>query len=478
MSFSLISLLVVCLVFAGFYLIRRRARAYFLLAASIVFIGFLDIRSCIWVIIVTATVYIFGLIESFYLDRNYSKTANLVAGIGIFCCVCSLIVLKMVSKWNLPNGIFSKLILPIGFSYYIFQAIAYLVDIRKGKTSAEKNFLFFALYMCFFPKFISGPIEEPEAFLTQVKKLNTVRLRDDNKLSIAFSTILYGFFMKTVVADRLALYTSKLLSSPDKYSSLWLFAGMLMYTIQIYCDFAGYSSIAVGISKLFGINLTENFFAPYFSGNMSIFWQRWHASLSRWLRNYIYIPLGGSRKGTLRRYINLMVVFVICGLWHGLGLNFLAWGVLHGIFAIYSAAISRANTIDPKGRQNIITCLAPIITFICAAFGWVFFGAENITMALEYVRNMICLNKGEGSLLAQADLLGFSKVDLVLPVCVAAVYMFDLLMIKKDMPVGRALYTLPAWVRYTIEYLLIMTILLFGIYGPSYSQASFMYMQF
>ncbi|MCR5503931.1 MAG: hypothetical protein K6F53_13085 [Lachnospiraceae bacterium] len=478
MSFSLGSLLFVGLVFAGFYLLRRRARAYFLLLSSIVFIGFLDIRSCIWVIIVTAAVYLFGLAEGFYLDRGYDKTAHTVAWTGIICCAGSLLVLKTAAGWNLPDGIFSGLILPIGFSYYVFQAIAYLADILKGKLRAEKNILFLALYMCYFPKFISGPIEAPEVFLARVKSLDKVYLKDDNKLSIAFPTILYGLFMKVVVADRLAIYTSRLLASPDEYGSLWLFAGMLMYTIQIYCDFAGYSSIAVGISNLFGITLTENFFAPYFADNMSVFWQRWHASLSGWLKNYIYIPLGGSRKGTFRRYMNLMAVFLICGLWHGMGLNFLVWGALHGIFAVCSVAISGKRSFDRKKGRNAIARPTCVITFFCAAFGWIFFGAENLTTALKYVGNMIFLNAGEGSLLTQAGLLGFSKADIVLPAAVAAVVMFDLLMLKKGMPVGRALCTLPAWARYTIEYLLIMAVLIPGIYGPAYDQANFMYMRF
>ncbi len=480
MSFSLSFLAFISIVFLLFYLIRRRARAYFLLLASLLFIAYLDCRSCIWVMAVTGIIYLLGLVQEKYLSKGFIKSSKVIEGFGIIVSVLSLVFLKNIANWSLGDGILSGIILPIGFSYYIFQAISYLVDIGAGKIKAEKNLLFFALYMCFFPKFISGPIEEPESLLPQIKNLNKVYLRDDNKLSIAFPTILYGFFMKVVIADRLSMFTSKLFAEPQSYGSLWLFVGMLMYTLQIYCDFAGYSALAVGISKSLGIELTENFFAPYLSENINEFWRRWHISLSSWLKKHIYIPLGGNRKGPVRRYINVMIVFLICGMWHGSGKNFLVWGLLHGIYnVIYGLTCNkRKSLLLSKESGRISKMIGTVLTFLAVAFAWVFFGASNLSSALGYVEEMLSFKAGEISLFAQAQNLSISKIDCVIPIYAVVVFLFDRVMVKTQLPFGKALYTLPAYVRYTIEYLLIFAILLLGIYGPGYDQGSFMYMQF
>ncbi len=480
MFFSLSFLSFICIVFFLFYLIRKKSRAYFLLLASFLFIAYLDYRSCIWVMIVTVVIYFIGLIESHFLCKGLTKSAKITAIFGIVGSALSLIIFKNIAIWSLGDGIFFGIILPIGFSYYIFQAIAYLADIVSGKIKAEKNLLYFALYMCFFPKFISGPIEEPGALLPQIKDLNKVYLRDDNRLTIAFPTILYGFFMKVVIADRLSMFTSKLFAAPKSYGSIWLFAGMIMYTLQIYCDFAGYSALAVGISKVLGIELTENFFAPYLSGNINEFWRRWHISLSSWLKNYIYIPLGGNKKGPVRRYINVMLVFLICGMWHGSSTNFLVWGLLHGLYiVIYGVTYAKWNrlfSLKESGRISII--IGTALTFLAVAFAWIFFGAPSLSSALVYVREMISFKGGETSLFQQTKNLSFTKIDCLIPIYTVAVFLLDRFMVKTRLPIGKALYTLPANVRYTIEYILILTILLLGIYGPGFDKANFMYMQF
>jgi D-alanyl-lipoteichoic acid acyltransferase DltB (MBOAT superfamily) len=431
-------------------------------------------------VVVTGAVYFLGLAEEHYLSKGFIKGAKITAIFGIAVSVLSLIILKNIVNWSLGDGILSCIILPIGFSYYIFQAIAYLADILVGKIKAEKNVLFFALYMCFFPKFISGPIEEPGNLLPQIKNLNKVYLREDNRLSIAFPTILYGFFMKVVIADRLSMFTSKLFDSPHDYGSIWLFSGMIMYTLQIYCDFAGYSAIAVGISKAFGIELTENFFAPYLSQNINEFWRRWHISLSGWLKNYIYIPLGGNKKGPVRRYINVILVFLICGMWHGSGKNFLVWGILHGLYiVIYGITYAKWNTLFSLNEKGMIAkMIGTALTFLSVSFAWIFFGAPNLSNAMVYIGEMLSCKAGEISLLAQAKNLSFTKIDCLIPIYAIVVFLLDRFMVKTQLPIGKALYTLPAGARYTIEYLLIFAILLLGIYGPGYDQANFMYMQF
>lgn len=470
MTFSIESFAFVGIVFLIFYTIRRRARAYFLLIASIAFIAYLDRNSCFWVLATSVLVYIWGLIEGSFAQKN-KTLARLFMVVGVMSCVFSLFVLKHVAKWNFSDNIFRELIMPIGFSYYIFQAIAYIVDIYRGKMSAEKNLLFFMLYMCFFPKFVSGPIESPEKLLSQIKSLHKVYLDEDNRLSIAFPTILYGFFMKTVVADRLAMYTPKLLEYPHIYGSQWLFAGMLMYTLQIYCDFAGYSAIAVGVSRVLGIRLTENFNAPYLSSDIATFWRRWHISLSSWLKEYIYIPLGGNRKGFARKLLNTMIVFLICGLWHGAGLSFIIWGLLHGIYSVAGAILSSRNI-----KPNRI--LGTVITFLGVAFAWIFFGAPSTKFALSFITRMLRFSTGEIPLPTQTIELGVKPFDRNIFVYAIVVFFMDLFMTKMKLPFGEALQKIPPIVRYLIEYALILAIVLLGIYGPGYDAADYMYMDF
>ena len=480
MTFSIESFVFVIAVFLIFYFIRRRARAYFLLAASIYFIAKLDVNSCIWVIATSGIVYLLGLLEGIALKKEKKSKAKAVMVVGISLCVLSLFVLKHVATWNFADQIFRNLIMPIGFSYYIFQAIAYLADIYTGKVKAESNLLFFLLYMCFFPKFVSGPIETPANLLPQIKSLNKVQMFEDDRISIAFPTILYGFFMKVVVADRIAMYAPKILNFPHIYGTQWLFAGMLMYTLQIYCDFAGYSAIAVGVSRLVGIRLTENFYVPYLSSDISTFWRRWHMSLSRWLRDYLYIPLGGNRKGTFRKFVNTMIVFIVCGLWHGAGLSFVIWGMLHGIYSIVDTLLAKKKEeIDKKGGVWACTrkLVGTVVTFFSVAVAWVFFGAPSTAYAVNFIVRMF-KGTGEIPLDIQTIELGVTQMDKNIPVYALFVLALDLLMLRKGLPFGEAVLKLPPIVRYIIEYALIIAIALLGVYGPGYNAADYMYMGF
>ncbi len=476
MTFNIHSLAFMGAVFLVFYFIRRRARAYFLLAASIAFIAYLDVNSCYWVLATSGIVYAWGLIEGFLTKRN-KPLAKVFMVLGVILCASSLFLLKHVAKWNFSDEILKSLIMPLGFSYYIFQAIAYIVDIYQEKMEPERNILFFSLYMCFFPKFLSGPIEAPENLLPQIKTLHKVYMDDDNKrIFIAFPTLLYGFFMKTVVADRLAMYAPKILNFPHIYGSQWLFLGMIMFTMQIYCDFAGYSAIAIGFSRALGIRLTENFNAPYLSPDITTFWRRWHITLSTWLKNYIYIPLGGNRKGLPRKLLNTMIVFIVCGLWHGVGLSFVIWGALHGIYSIIDTLIKNR---EKKGETTKIkTILCTIVTFFAVAVAWIFFGAPNTKFALNFIYRMLRFSTGEIPLDIQTLELGVKQFDLNLIPYGIVVFAMDLFMVKMKLPFGEALHKVSPAIRYLVEYLLILAIILLGVYGPGYDAADYLYQDF
>lgn len=257
--------------------------------------------------------------------------------------------------------------IPIGISFFTLQALGYLFDVYYKKIEAEKDILSYALFISFFPSIMSGPINKASLIIPQLKKLRPYF--DYGKAVGGLKMLLWGMFMKVVVADRVALYVDTVLSSYMNYTGVTCFAASLFYTIQIYADFAGYSLMAIGVGKVLGFELTENFRRPYFAVSVTDFWHRWHISLSTWLKDYIYIPMGGSRCSKVRNYWNIMVTFLVSGIWHGANWTFIVWGGMHGIAQVVEKAI---------GQQRceygwLGKCVKIVITFLLVNFAWVFF---------------------------------------------------------------------------------------------------------
>ncbi|MCR5094556.1 MAG: hypothetical protein K6B72_11350 [Lachnospiraceae bacterium] len=416
-------------------------------------------------------VYILGLvIERLKLSKK--RTAAIIAAIaGIVLCAGCLLMFKSAGSLLISDQVVRFLVLPIGFSYYIFQAISYLADIISGTICVQRDPVQFLLYLGFFPKFISGPVEKPGALMKQFQSLENVRLFEGERVSESMAALLYGLFMKTVIADRLAIHTKVLLDNPQNYGSLWLALGMIMYTFQIYCDFAGYTSVAIGCARLFGIELSENFHAPYRSRNISVFWRRWHITLSGWLKDYIYIPLGGSRKGDIRRCLNVMIVFLVCGIWHGSGLHFLAWGLMHGLYSVI-------HILWEKHRKPLPVFLAYPITFFAVAAAWIMFGVSSFGTGIEYLCRMFTAWNGGWPAAEQIRTLELGPVDALLPLYLIMIMIFDREYERKDQPFDKRIFSYPPACRYLLYYLLIVAIFLLGVYGPSYNAADFMYMRF
>lgn len=272
--------------------------------------------------------------------------------------------------------------------------------------------------------------------------------------------------MKMVVADRLALLVNSLFGSMQEFDSFFLFLGMLFYTMQIYCDFAGYSNIAIGCAAIFGIRLTQNFASPYQAASISEFWRRWHISLSSFLKDYIYIPLGGSRYGTFRKCLNTMIVFLLCGMWHGSGLNFVVWGLLHGIYSVI-------GTFLPSGRKY------RVLTFFEAAFAWIFFRAESLSQALSYIRRMLTAGLQPGSFSRSLKLLELDPAEIiVVTISILLILLIDELCYRKKLSLPLLIQEKSNAARYLIFYLLLIGIFVFGVYGPGYQAEQFIYMQF
>lgn len=256
---------------------------------------------------------------------------------------------------------------PVGISFFTFQAVGYLLDVYYGRIKAERNFLDYALFISFFPSILSGPINKASLVLPQIKNLRTYF--DYGKAVAGLKMILWGMFMKVVVADRVGLYVDTVLPGYMNYTGVTCFIASLFYTIQIYADFAGYSLMAIGVGKLLGFELTENFCRPYFSVSVTDFWHRWHISLSTWLKDYVYIPMGGSRCSRRRNYWNIFVTFLVSGIWHGANWTFIVWGIWHGLFQIVEKALGQQKCeYGALGKTIKI-----VITFLLVNFAWIFF---------------------------------------------------------------------------------------------------------
>lgn len=268
------------------------------------------------------------------------------------------------------------IIMPIGISYYSFKIISYLIDTYKNTIKYKISFVDYFIYVSFFPQILSGPISRPNEIIEQLNNKNTIT---EEKVTKGIELILDGLFKKYVIANRIANYTSLVFNNYINYPSLALWICMFLFSIQLYCDFDGYSKIVIGISKMLGFNIVDNFKTPYFSYNIKQFWKRWHISLSSWLKDYIYIPLGGNKCSKFRNYFNILATFIVSGIWHGNTLNYLFWGIYHGIANILSFK---------KPKNKLDKFFKTLATFITVSFGWIIFSIKDLKGIITYIIKM------------------------------------------------------------------------------------------
>ena len=460
-----------------FYLATPKLRPLVLAFVSLFYVFYLSRFAALVLIVTSVFAYIIGKTIHKEKDNN-PKFALALTVFGVLVCTLSLTAFKfgdlLESREKLPGNLF-WMVLPLGFSYYIFQSISFIVDVKKGKVRHFPSPVDFIVYQSLYMKFISGPIERAEDFFSQKEKVCTRKFFDEINLTKSFSYILYGFCFKLLLANRFAKYTEILLGNPDFHSRKALIAGSLMYTLQIYTDFAGYSAIAIGFAMLFGINLTQNFRAPYTAKSMSDFWRRWHISLSNWLRDYIYIPLGGNRKGAFRKHLNTIIVFFVCGLWHGNGLNFVAWGLMHGFLSVIDNVLDSIHVWD----SVVMKIVRRVLVFVSVSLAWVLFGSGSLSSALRYIRYMFLGNDIDYTWSKEMELLEMSSFQLwIMVIAVIVMIVMDIFSSKKkkDLPVLVTEMALPA--RLLIFYVLLVLLLVFGVYGPSEQVIGFMYMDF
>jgi D-alanyl-lipoteichoic acid acyltransferase DltB (MBOAT superfamily) len=416
--------------------------------------------------------------------RKLFLVASLCANIGVLAVFKYYPFLFRNADWLFErSGIANPLplwnfILPIGLSFHTFQAMSYTIEVYRGKQAAERHLGIYALYVMFYPQLVAGPIERPQHLLPQFREEHRFEY---NQAADGLKLMAWGLFKKVVVADRLALLVNPIYNNPQAYAGFPLAFATLCFAFQIYSDFSGYSDIAIGSAQVMGFRLMENFKRPYFSASIVEFWTRWHISLSTWFRDYLYVPLSRNTRSRPRWYLNLMIVFLISGLWHGANWTFLVWGAVHGAYLILyrmSAGVrertARATSLNSHPRLLSLSGVAT--TFVFVSFAWIFFRANSMTDAWHIVTH---LHRGWDVLLSEPALrhalkmFGQPKWQLLITAAMLAA-MVAVELLQERYRLRRAIAARPFWFRWPLYYALCAAIMFFGQFGRS----QFIYFQF
>jgi len=478
-----------------YFLIPKKYRYLWLLAASYYFYMKWEVKYVFLLVFSTAVTYLCGILID-KIDRGELPGEKKIWGKKL--CIAGSLFLNLgilgyfkylnfvIESWNKISGYFHfggsfstmEVLLPVGISFYIFQAIGYTIDVYRGDVYAERNFLKYALFVSFFPQLVAGPIERSKNLLKQLGEPKTFSYEN---LRRGLLLMLWGYFLKMVIADRAAIIVNAVYENSELQSGMYIIVATLFFAIQIYCDFSGYSTIARGSALVLGFELTDNFNAPYYAVSVKDFWRRWHISLTSWFRDYLYIPLGGNRKGKRRKELNMLFVFSASGLWHGAAVSYVIWGLLNGIYQAASDFIrsvtDKIHIAGERAETFSDRLCKRFFTFLCICFAWIFFRAESFVKALRLIKGirrmdwMVLIN---GSLYNLGVPAGYFRVLLL---SIILLFWVDG---KKDKGANVVERFLAQrwWFRVAAELFLITVILLFGCYGELYDTTQFIYFQF
>ena len=486
-----------------YFLIPRKIKYLWLLVTSYYFYMCWNPKYIVLIAFSTVATYASGVLldqingkqqAGAMAERTATRRRKLVvAG----CFLVNLLILAFFKYWtflidnvNAVLGHFGartiesrfSFVLPVGISFYTFQALSYTLDVYRGEIKAERNIFMYALFVSFFPQLVAGPIERSKNLLADIRDIPNKKLWDFDRITRGLMLMLYGMFMKLVIADRISIFVDGVFNRFNKCGSAVLWLSAAGFALQIYCDFASYSTIAIGSAKVMGFTLMDNFDTPYFARSIKEFWRRWHISLSTWFRDYLYIPLGGSRCPRLRRYFNMMVVFLVSGLWHGAGWHFVAWGCLHGLFQIVGDVLApvrkRAMELLRVKQDSRLHKLAQMLfTFLLVTIAWVLFRANTMSDALGYLSRMFgMLPKAKK---AGIFSFGLDRIEwIILLGAITVLFLFSLARYNRHERAEELLARMWLPVRWAVLYALFFAIIIFGKYGPEYSQQAFIYFQF
>ena len=405
-------------VFALYWLMPRKCKWIVLFISSYYFYMSWNLKYVVLILGTTAISYFAALL----LEKcdTTKKKRYILFGAALICLGVLFIfkylnftfdnISKILNLFSIKlNPYTSKLLLPVGISFYTFQTMSYVFDVYHGEVKAERHFGYYATFISFFPQLVAGPIERTQNLLPQIR--NSPKF-DEHKAIDGLRKILWGFFKKAAIADTLAGYVDKVYANIPESAGFAVVLAIFFFTIQIYCDFSGYSDIAIGSAKLFGIDLMDNFNSPYLSTSIHEFWKRWHISLSTWFRDYVYIPLGGNRCSKVRQKLNLMITFFVSGLWHGASWTFVIWGVLHGAAQIIENTLKKPLQVFKKQKVGLL--ISGIVVFLFCNLTWVFFRAESFYDALWIFKSALSgISQPIGYLKGGFVYLGIGKIMLL-----------------------------------------------------------------
>ncbi len=440
----------------------------------------------IYILILGFTIVI-DYFAGIYIENATGKRKKLFL---IFSLIANIGVLAIFKYYNFINTNFSYLLhgfaltnplpylsilLPIGLSFHTFQAMSYTIEVYRGNQKAERHFGIYSLYVMFYPQLVAGPIERPQNLIHQFREhfdFNYERVTSGLRL------MAWGLFKKVVIADRLAIVVDTVYNNPEQYNSLTLIIATVFFAFQIFCDFSGYSDMAIGAARVMGFKLMTNFDKPYQSKSIHEFWKRWHISLSTWFRDYFYISLGGNRVSIPRWYLNLFLVFLVSGLWHGANWTFVIWGALHGFYLVFALITKnkreKLNSVLGIKKFQLISVLT---TFTLVSFAWIFFRANNVSSAI-YIATHIFTGLDDifyrlVNHLPVIENFGIGKKSILISVLLI-IFLETVHFIQNKVNISEIILRKPAIVRWSIYYVLIIAIIFLGVY----ENRQFIYFQF
>jgi alginate O-acetyltransferase complex protein AlgI len=488
MLFNSLHFVIFFIIVTGLYFVLpHKYRWQLLLLSSCYFyMAFLPI----YILILGFTIVI-DYFAGLYIEKSEGKRRKLFL---IFSLIANIGVLAIFKYYNFLNGNLSvflnnlgyenqvpdlSILLPIGLSFHTFQAMSYTIEVYRGKVKAERNFGIYALYVMFYPQLVAGPIERPQNVIPQFYEKYEF---DYSRVADGLKQMAWGMFKKVVIADRLAVVTDQVFNSPQSYPAITLALAVFFFSFQIYCDFSGYSDIALGSAKVMGFRLMKNFDRPYSSRSISEFWTRWHISLSSWFKDYLYIPLGGSRVTMPRWYFNLFFVFLVSGLWHGANWTFIIWGALHGFYLIFGIItaplrqkIKSLTRIDKFPRIN--GSIQVLTTFVLVTVAWVFFRTNGVKNSIYILKTLpYSLQEIYVSLVNRTLYLGELSVSIAdLLFCLFLIAFLETIQyLQNKYNLLESLKTRPVYMRWAFYYSTVLAIIYLGVFD----NRQFIYFQF
>lgn len=475
-----------------YFMIPMNFKTIWLLCASYFFYMCWNPKYALLMLTSTVITYISGLLIDKY---SHIEGKTKYKKIFVFLCFLSNLLILFFFKYfdfvimnlnfilkhlnfSLINPSFD-IVLPVGISFYTFQALGYTIDVYREEIYAERNFFKYALFVSFFPQLVAGPIERSKNLLVQ---LSTPKKFDYDNAKNGLLIMLWGFFLKLVIADRAAILVNRVYNNYLDYSGSALLVATFFFSIQIYCDFYSYSEIARGAAQVMGFRLMKNFDSPYFSKSIAEFWRKWHISLSTWFRDYLYIPLGGSRVTPWKRYRNILIVFTVSGLWHGAQWSFIFWGMLHGAYQVIGYMTQNIRSHFKEYFHIKTTVFSyrlwqTIFTFLLVNFTWIFFRAPRLKSAFVIIREIIF--DFDWSLFVQENIydLGLNRLNFLLLI-ITVIILFIVDYKKKQFSFLKSLSIQGAVFRWIVYLSIVYSILILGIYGSRYNASQFIYFQF